>query len=158
MDFSQITDSLFIGTTPESHDYPLLRSLGVRLVINMRLERRPSPQHPDHPLPVIWLPTMDSPLFPIPVRALVKGVRAALDTIHDGGKVYAHCAKGIHRSVAMGAAILIALGHSAEDAMHMIRIHRQTADPNIWYIRRRILLFSKIWNDSKKDRIARLAA
>jgi hypothetical protein len=38
---------------------------------------------------------------------------AALETIRQGGKVYAHCQRGRHRGVAMGAAILIALGYSA---------------------------------------------
>ena len=40
MNFSQITDDLFIGTTPRRKDYDVLRGLGVRLVINMRLHAR----------------------------------------------------------------------------------------------------------------------
>jgi protein tyrosine phosphatase (PTP) superfamily phosphohydrolase (DUF442 family) len=38
MDFSAITDDLFIGTTPSVSDYDHLRELGVQLVINMRIE------------------------------------------------------------------------------------------------------------------------
>lgn len=37
MDFSPITCDLFIGATP------LVRDLGVQLVINMRIEHRPRP-------------------------------------------------------------------------------------------------------------------
>ena len=36
MNFSQITDDLFIGTTPLASDYDGLRQLGIRLIINMR--------------------------------------------------------------------------------------------------------------------------
>lgn len=38
MNFSPITDDLFIGTTSSTEDYNYLRELGVRLVINMRVE------------------------------------------------------------------------------------------------------------------------
>ena len=38
MDYSRITEDLFIGTTPTIADYEHLRELGVRLVINMRWE------------------------------------------------------------------------------------------------------------------------
>ena len=51
----------------------------------------------------------------------MRGVNAALDVIHHGGKVYVHCAHGRHRSVAMGAAILIAQGMPATEAMELIK-------------------------------------
>jgi protein-tyrosine phosphatase len=153
MDFSQITGSLYIGTTPRSDDYSLLRQLGVKLIINMRIERRPHRDGHQSPIPVLWLPTIDSPLFPIPLRLLRKGALAALETIDHGGKVYAHCAKGIHRGVAMGAAILIALGYSVEDAMQLITERRLVADPHVWYIRRRIERFYKYWHKSRGAKI-----
>jgi protein-tyrosine phosphatase len=154
MDFSQITESLYIGTTPRAEDYALLRQLDVRLIINMRLERRSHPDVHDFPIPVLWLPTIDSPLFPIPLRLLRKGALVALETITQGGKVYTHCAKGVHRGVAMGAAILIALGHSPDEAMQLITEQRKVADPHVWYIRRRIQMFSKYWNDSGGEKVS----
>ena len=87
MDFSKITESLYIGTTPRTEDYQTLRDLGVELVINMRIERPPYPDLVESPLSVLWLPTFDSPLVPIPLGALFKGVRAALEKLEDGGKV-----------------------------------------------------------------------
>ena len=88
MDFSQITDDLFIGTTPRRKDYDALRGLGVRLVINMRLTRGPKPRSHDLHIQYLWLCTFDNPLIPIPLRALVRGVNAALEVIHHGGKIY----------------------------------------------------------------------
>ncbi len=44
MDISKINEDLYVGTTPATEDYDLLRDRGVTLVINMRFESRP---HPD---------------------------------------------------------------------------------------------------------------
>jgi protein-tyrosine phosphatase len=151
MEFSQITDQLFIGTTPSSEAYHQLRSLGVGLVINMRVERPPHRDYHNPPLPVLWLPTFDSPLIPIPLRYLRRGVQAALKTLQAGEKVYVHCAKGAHRGVAMGAAILIALGHSPQQAMQLIRQRRATADPEAWYIRQRIYRFAEYWRQASDN-------
>jgi protein-tyrosine phosphatase len=145
MNFSQITDDLFIGTTPAARDYDRLRDLGVQLVLNMRIERRPFPDPNDPPLNLLWLPTFDSPLIPIPMRVLMRGTQAALVTIQNGGKVYTHCAYGCHRAVAMGAAILIAQGHEPHAAMQLIKSRRSFADPEIFYIRWRILKFASEW-------------
>lgn len=151
MNFSKITDSLFIGTTPLPDDYATLRQLDVQLVINMRIERRPHPDRHDSPMPVLWLPTFDSPLIPIPVHMLRRGVRAALETIEEDGKVYVHCAEGRHRGVAMGAAILIAQGHSPDEAMGLIKKHRKEADPGAWYIKRQIRRFARTWDHREKS-------
>ena len=50
MDFSKITEDLFIGMTPYATDYDHLRALGVRLVINMRFTRWPFPDPHETPL------------------------------------------------------------------------------------------------------------
>lgn len=145
LNYSQITENLFIGTTPRSEGYHTLRSLGVQLIINMRIERRPYPDVHELPIPVLWLPTFDSPFVPIPVHVLRRGTRAAIKTIQDGGKVYVHCAQGIHRGVAIGSAILIAQGYKPEEAILLIKERRPVADPGVWYIRRQILRFAETW-------------
>lgn len=146
MDFSTITEDLFIGTTPNTQDYDRLRELGVGLVINMRFEHRPWPDAHTPPLRFLWLRTFDSPFVPISIRVLERGAQAALEMIRAGGKVYAHCAGGRHRAVAMGASILIAQGYEAEAAMTLIKERRPFADPRAFYIRPRIMRFAKEWN------------
>jgi len=145
LDYSKITEELFIGTTPASSDYDFLRSLGVGLVINMRAERRPFPDLSLQPLKFLWLPTVDWPMFPIPIALLKRGVHMALETIQAGQRVFAHCAEGRHRGVAMGAAVLIARGYPAEEAMRLISSRRKEADPQLFYIRSRILRFARQW-------------
>ena len=151
MDFSQITVDLYIGTTPGTKDYHELREKGVGLVINMRVERRPYPDRVGEPMETVWLPTFDSPLVPIPIGALQRGVEKALAAIERGDKVYVHCAQGVHRGVAMGAAILIAQGYSADEAMDLIAARRPAADPRAWYIQRRIRRFAESWKDGRLD-------
>jgi hypothetical protein len=145
VDYSQITDQIYVGTTPGPEDYHILRELGVGLVINMRVERRPLPDPHQPPLPVLWLPTFDTPLLPIPIRTLHRGVTAALKVLKGGRGVYCHCAAGVHRSAAMGAAILIATGYSFEEAIRLIKLQRSVSDPHTWYIRRRIERFADSW-------------
>lgn len=145
MDYSIITPELVIGTTPRSEAYPVLRDLGIGLVINMRWERRPYPDLHDPPLPALWLPTFDSPLIPIPVHVLFRGAHSALGVMAQGQGVYVHCQMGRHRGVAMGAAILIARGATPDEAIGLIKARRPVADPDAWYIRRQIMRFAKAW-------------
>ena len=119
MYFSQITKDLFIGPMPTTNDYDLFHNLGVRLVLNMRFARRLPAGLLHPPVEVLWLRSLDNPLFPIPLKLLMQGTHAALASISGGGKVYTHCAYGRHRSVAMGAAILIAQGYTPLDAMSL---------------------------------------
>jgi protein tyrosine phosphatase (PTP) superfamily phosphohydrolase (DUF442 family) len=149
MNYSRITDNLYIGTTPKSRDYALLHKLGISLVINMRIGLPPVRDPISPPLNSMWLPTIDSPLFPIPIRALKKGVDAALKVIDQDEAVYTHCSHGRHRGPAMGACILIAQGMQPEQAIRLIERQRPIAVPHDWYIQRRILRFAQIWNERK---------
>jgi len=145
MNFSKITDELFIGNTPSVSNYDALRDLGVRLVINMRYTYGPRPDPHNPPLLLLWLRTVDSPFFPIPIAKLTIGARAAVEMIRTGGKVYVHCAYGRHRGVAMGSCILIAQGYEPEAAMNLIAERRSVADPHAYYIRSRIMRFAREW-------------
>ncbi len=147
MNYSQITDDLYVGTTPSQADYERLRRLGVRLVINMRFVHGQRPRAGNPSMEYMRLRTFDSPLLPIPIAALVRGAQAAIEVLHRGGKVYAHCSRGRHRGVAMTAAILIARGLSADEAISLIKQKRAEADPEAGYIKRRILLFEQRWRE-----------
>ena len=145
MNFSQVTSDLFVGTQPERDDYRQLHDLGVQLVINMRYESAPIPDPDPSPIPVLWLRTIDSPFFPLPLQRLIQGAEAALRVIDAGGKVYIHCAQGIHRGPAMTACTLVAQGASVDEAIALVRQGRPAADPGIFYIRWRINRFSRAW-------------
>lgn len=147
--FSNITDDLFIGTTPLASDYDGLRELGIQLVINMRFSRSPYPDPHETPIRSLWLRTIDSPFIPLPISKLITGARAALETILLGGKVYVHCAYGRHRGPAMGSCVLIAQGYEPGAAMSLVAERRAVADPYTYYIRARILKFAREWELQK---------
>ncbi|MBI5352116.1 MAG: dual specificity protein phosphatase family protein [Chloroflexi bacterium] len=146
MNFSPITNDLFIGSMPSMNHYDHLRELGVRLIINMRFSLGPESDLHHEPIKTLWLRSIDSPFFPISIQKLTRGAQAALETIQNGGKVYAHCAYGRHRGVAMGACILIAQGYDPLTAMNLIKEKRSVADPFAYYIQSRILKFATQWN------------
>ena len=146
MNFSPITNNLFIGNTPSARDYDRLRDMGVRLIINMRFLRGPVPDLHHSPIRLLWLRSIDSPLFPISIHNLLRGAQAALETIQAGGKVYTHCAYGRHRGVAMGICILVAQGMEPLAAMELVKSSRAVADPDAFHIRPRILKFAEQWD------------
>jgi hypothetical protein len=149
MDYSEITQQLYIGTTPKRRDYEMLRGLGIRLVINMRFLRGGRPPAGRPPIRYMRFRTIDNPLFPIPTEALLQGAHAGVAVLRDGGKVYVHCSRGRHRSIAMAAAILIASGQSAREAMNLIKRRRAAADPDASHIQPRILAFARAWTDAQ---------
>lgn len=143
--FSEITDYLYIGVQPAQGHYDQLRALGVRLIINLRFNSRPASDPHEEPIETLWLPAFDSPLLPIPISYLLRGAERSREVILSGGKVYVHCTYGIHRSVAMGACILIAMGYPVTAAMDLIKERRSVADPYAIYIHARIKKFAAEW-------------
>jgi hypothetical protein len=143
-DISQITDYLFISAWPRGEHGDQIRALDVRLILSMHW-RRPSQTLGHTPVRLLWLPTLDSPLTPLPMFVLKRGVEAALPIIADGWKVLVHCKYGIHRSVAMACCILIGTGHSADEAMRLVAERRAAADPYAAYVQRRIRKFEEEW-------------
>ncbi len=143
-DISAITEYLFISVWPEARHGDEIVRLGIELVLSMHWI---PPQRSIRrlPLTVLWLPTIDTPLTPMPLNTLRRGVEAALPVIQRGGKVLCHCKAGVHRSVAMASCVLIGMGFSAADAMAAVKLGRAVADPDVEYIRRRIVQFEDAW-------------
>lgn len=144
-DVSKITEYLYLSAWPEGEHADEIKALGVRLILSMHW-RRPSKTLGHPPVRLLWLPTIDFPLTPMPISTLRRGVEAALPVIQDGGSVLAHCAYGVHRSAAMASCVLIGMGYSAQEAMKLVKEKRPVADPYIWYIRRRIEKFERHWS------------
>lgn len=143
-DISPITDQVYISAWPRGEHADEIRALGVRLILSMHW-RRPSKTVGHPPVRLLWLPTVDTPLTPMPMSLLHLGVQAALPVLRQGDKVLIHCKAGVHRSVAMACCVLIGLGYTADEAMRLVKEQRAVADPDVWYIRRRILKFEQRW-------------
>ena len=141
-DLSQITDYLYLGAWPSAMHIDQIEALGVRLVLAMHYRRPPATLWKSH-IQVLWLPTIDSPLTPIPLSYLKRGVQAALPVIQEGGAVFVHCKYGVHRSAAMACCVLVGNGYTSEAAMDLIKEKRPIADPHVQYLQSRIRLFEQ---------------
>lgn len=144
-DVSAITDYLYISAWPRGDHAEEIRALNVRLILSMHWIR-PSRTLGHPPVQLLWLPTFDNPLMPMPLATLERGVEAALPVIADGYRVLVHCRAGVHRSVAMACCVLIGMGQTADQAIQLVKEKRPVADPDIWYIRRRIYKFEQHWH------------
>ena len=140
-----ITDYLYISSWPEGKHLEDIRARNIQLILSMHW-RRPAVELRESSVKVLWLPTFDTPLIPMPIHTLVEGVEAALPVIQDGYGVLTHCRHGIHRSAAMASCVLIGKGYTADQAMALIKEKRSVANPYIGYIRARIRKFESYWN------------
>jgi hypothetical protein len=147
-DVSVITDQLFIAAKPHARHMDNIRGLGADLVLSM-IWFAPTPELTRPPFRLVRLRTFDNPLLPIPLSTLRRGVSEALPVLKAGGRVLIYCLAGRHRSVAMAACILIALGMTADEAMGTIVAHRPVADPHARHIERRIRAFEQDWLSSQ---------
>lgn len=121
MDYSQITDQIYIGTNfcCQSHFDPALLEMGVTYDLSLEEERVDSPTGG---AAYLWLPVpdMQSPT-PLQFAMGVSFIRAA---IQSGRKIYVHCKNGHGRSPTMVAAYLITTGLSVDDAVAFIASRR----------------------------------
>ena len=145
-DVSSITDYLYISAWPRGDHAIEIRALNVRLILSMHWIR-PSFMLGKPPVKLLWLPTFDNPLIPMPIPTLQRGVEAALPVIQTGYRVLVHCRAGVHRSVAMACCVLIGMGQAADEAMQLVKQQRPVADPQAWYIQRQIYQFEQRWRN-----------
>lgn len=136
---------MYISAWPRGDHAEEIRALNVRLILSMHWIR-PSRTLGHPPVRLLWLPTFDNALMPMPIRTLQRGVDAALPVIEEGYRVLVHCRAGVHRSVAMACCVLIGMGYTAEEAMQFVKRQRPVADPHAWYIQRRIYMFEQMWH------------
>ena len=143
-EYSQITNQLYVAAWPTGEDYDALNDLEVRLVINM--DWVPADKKLDQsPLSVLALTEIDTPLTPMSMENVWKGVNRSQEVFDEGDRVMVYCKGGVHRSVAMACCILISQGYTAEEAMARVKERRPVADPYTDHFRSRILKFEEEW-------------
>jgi hypothetical protein len=129
LNFSWITDSLAVGGSYRVKDIKRLAGMGVTAVIDAREEASDDAEAlGKHGIALLRLPTRDR--YALSMENLRKGAEWAQMHIADGGRVYVHCEHGVGRGPLMGAAVLIAGGYTAPQALRIIRAKRWQAAPN----------------------------
>jgi protein-tyrosine phosphatase len=129
MDITWVTDRIAVGggIWNDQNMAELVR-MGVTHIINMQIEFDDRPLAAPYPVTVLHSPT-DDDFQPKPPELFAAGVDFAREALDDPeGKVFIHCAAGVHRAPMMTLALLRALGWSLEDAQSLILARRYVVD------------------------------
>jgi len=129
MDITWVTDRIAVGggIWNDQNMAELVR-LGVTHVINMQVEFDDRPLAKAYPVTVFHNPT-DDDFQPKPPGLFQNAVEFALNALDEPhGKVYIHCAAGVHRAPMMTLALLRVLGWQLEDAKDLIQGRRYVVD------------------------------
>ncbi|HEU5232220.1 MAG TPA: dual specificity protein phosphatase [Terriglobales bacterium] len=108
---------------------------GVTHIINMQIEFDDRHLGVPYGIRVLWNPT-DDDFQPKPPELFQRGVEFALEALeHPKGKVFIHCAAGVHRAPMMTLAIMRAMGWELSDAKKLIQKRRPIVDFADVYVR-----------------------
>ncbi len=118
LQYCQVTPQLYVGSQYNRRGKRMLENSGIHACVNMRIERDDAARGIAL-AQYLHLPTVDDDAPTI--EHLQKGVQFIDGVIQSGGKVYIHCGAGVGRAPTMGAAYLIAQGHTLQEALAMIR-------------------------------------
>lgn len=129
MDLSWVTERIGVGGGIwNDQNMEELVGLGFTHIIDMQIEFDDRPLAEPYPVQVLYNPT-DDDFEPKPPDLFHRGVEFALAALDEPeGKVYIHCAAGVHRAPMMTLALLRVMGWSLPDAMELIQQRRFVAD------------------------------
>src|SRR5262245_47370652 len=129
MDITWLTERIAVGGgIGNSENMETVTQEGITHVIDMQIEFDDTPLGREHGVEVLWNPT-DDDFTAKPAELFRRGVafaKAALDK--PEGKLFIHCAAGVHRAPMMALAVLGAMGWGLEDAMRMMEARRPVVD------------------------------
>ena len=128
MDITWLTDRIAVGGGIWSAgNMAEVARAGITHIIDMQIEFDDTPLAEQHGVEVLWNPT-DDDFEEKPASLFQRGVEFAEGALEKDGKVYIHCAAGVHRAPMMALALLGSMGWTIEGAMEMIQGKRPVAD------------------------------
>ena len=131
LNYSEVTPQLAVGGAFRRRQIARLRARGVTAVVDCRLEAADDPSAlAEAGIELLHLPTADR--YGFPYAQMRDGVNWVLarTSFAAGGKAFVHCEHGVGRGPLMAAAVLVGQGHSAPEALRMVRSARWQALPN----------------------------
>ena len=129
LNYSEITAQVAVGGAFRKRQIKRLKQRGVTAVVDCRLEAEDDPEALRQAgIEFLHVPTLDRHGFTY--EQLQQGVDWVLDHIASGGRAFIHCEHGVGRGPLMACAVLVAQGHSAPEALRMVRLARWQALPN----------------------------
>ena len=136
MDMSWITDRIAVGGGIWT-DLKMVEvaHLGITHIIDMQIEFDDTPLAEPFGIEVLWNAT-DDDFQPKSPELFQRGVEFALAALDKPeGRLYIHCAAGVHRAPMMTLALLRVLGYSLDDAMALVEERRPVVDFADVYVR-----------------------
>ena len=129
MDMTWITDRIAVGGGIwNDENMAEVVKLGVTHIIDMQIEFDDRPLAEPYPVKVLFNPT-DDDFMPKPPALFQAGVDFALEALDQpNGKVFIHCAAGVHRAPMMTLAIMRVLGWPLQKAKDLILDRRYVVD------------------------------
>jgi protein-tyrosine phosphatase len=126
LNYSQVTPDLAVGGAFKNRHINLLKTRGVTAVVDCRQEALDDQAALARAgLDFLHLPTPDRYGF------TYDQLHAAVDWIMSRtGTTFIHCEHGVGRGPLMTCAVLVAQGHTAPEALRMVRTARWQAMPN----------------------------
>jgi hypothetical protein len=129
LNLSWISESLAVGGAYRRSDVRRLAALGITAVIDARAEATDDERLlAQHGITLMRLPAPDR--YALSYDQLLAGAEWACDRVSAGEKVFVHCEHGVGRGPLLGAAVLVASGMSASEALRLLRARRWQAAPN----------------------------
>lgn len=136
MDMTWITDRIAVGGGIwTARNMAEVARAGITHILDMQIEFDDTALAEPYGITVLWNPTDDDFQFK-PPEIFQKGVDFALQALDESdGKLFVHCAAGVHRAPMMTLAILCSQGWDLDDAMQLIEARRPAVDFADVYVR-----------------------
>ena len=137
MDMTWITDRIAVGGGIwNAEKMARVAQTGVTHIVDMQIEFDDTELAEPYGIAVLWN-AVDDDFQPKPAEIFQRGVEFALKALNSegGGKVFIHCAAGVHRAPMMALALLRVLGYSLDEAMMLIEERRPVVDFADVYVR-----------------------
>jgi protein-tyrosine phosphatase len=135
MDITWLTDRIAVnGGIWNVENMAKVAEAGITHIIDMQLEFDDTPLAAEYDIAVLWNGTDDD--FALkPPELFERGVEFAQQALKSEGKVFIHCAAGVHRAPMMAMALLGTMGWDLGEAMELIVARRPVADFPDVYVR-----------------------
>src|ERR1700741_2807734 len=137
MDITWLTDRIAVGGGIwNAENMAKVAVAGITHIIDMQIEFDDTELAAQHGIKVLWNPT-DDDFEAKPAALFRRGVEFAERALAGAdGKLFIHCAAGVHRAPMMALALLGTMGWDLEDAMQLIEARRPVAGFADGYVER----------------------
>jgi len=145
LNYSDVTPQLAVGGSFVNGQITQLKKRGVTAVVDCREEAQDDAVALGQAgLEFLHLPAPDR--YAMTYEQLHEGVEWVLDRMSRGGRAFLHCEHGVGRGPLMACAVLVAQGHTAPEALRIVRDGRWQAMPNDRQLKA-LLAFERDWRD-----------